>query len=326
MYAVCECHTRGIVGVLKSAYLCIVKQIKRRKMKRIVFAIALFLSFGLGYANNNVRTIKAPRFARPLVEKWIEEYAKTEPGVVFQIANGEGVSDLGVALESWEKVDNFCQLLYIGETAVLPITARSSEAARLLEGKHLNAKKLKQLFFLGDEFDDEVKNKAFERIIVYSGSNASSVASSFAHNFGEESTNFRGKRIAGDDLFLNTAIAKDPLGVTFNTLSNIFDLQSRHLKSELSLVGLDLKKDVANSFNGTLDEVLTILENTKPAEVAVEKVGITFNNNDEAVRRFLQWVLENGTKYNHQYGLLNLNQKVAEAQTDKVQSKLTAQK
>ena len=115
-------------------------------------------------------------------------------------------------------------------------------------------------------------------------------------------------------------------GVTFNTLSNIFDLQSRHLKSELSLVGLDLKKDVANSFNGTLDEVLTILENTKPAEVAVEKVGITFNNNDEAVRRFLQWVLENGTKYNHQYGLLNLDQKVAEAQTDKVQSKLTAQK
>ena len=328
MYAVCECHTRGIVGVLKSAYLCIVKQIKRRKMKRIVFAIALFLSFGLGYANNNVRTIKAPRFARPLVEKWIEEYAKTQPGVEFQIVKGQTESDLSVTIADQQEAvtDNFCHLLYIGETAVLPITARSSEAARLLEGKHLNAKKLKQLFFLGDEFDDEVKNKAFERIIVYSGSNASSVASSFAHNFGEESTNFRGKRIAGDDLFLNTAIAKDPLGVTFNTLSNIFDLQSRHLKSELSLVGLDLKKDVANSFNGTLDEVLTILENTKPAEVAVEKVGITFNNNDEAVRRFLQWVLENGTKYNHQYGLLNLNQKVAEAQTDKVQSKLTAQK
>ena len=73
-------------------------------------------------------------------------------------------------------------------------------------------------------------------------------------------------------------------------------------------------------------EIFEILENTKPAEVAVEKVGITFNNNDEAVRRFLQWVLENGTKYNHQYGLLNLDQKVAEAQTDKVQSKLTAQK
>ena len=171
------------------------------------------------------------------------------------------------------------------------------------------------------------KNKAFETITIYSGSNATSVAGSFAHNFGEESTNFRGKRIAGDDLFLNTAIAKDPLGVSFNTLSNIFDLQSRHLKNDLTLVGLDLKKDVAGSFSdkGSLDEVLQILENEKPAEVAVEKVAITFNGTDEAVNRFLQWVLENGTKYNHQYGLLNLDQKETSAQINKVQNKLTAQ-
>ena len=300
-------------------------------MKRIAFTIALILSFGLGYANNNVRTIKSPRFARPLVEKWIEEYAKTEPGVEFQIAKGQTESDLTVTVGQQEgtPTDNFCHLLYIGETAVLPITARSSEAARLLEGKHLNAKKLKQLFFLNDEFDEDVKKiKAFENIIIYSGSNATSVASSFAHNFGEESSSFRGKRIAGDDLFLNTAIVKDPLGVTFNTLSNIFDLQSRHLKSDLSLVGLDLKKDLESSFsdNGTLDDVLNILENGKPAEVTIEKVGVTFNNADEAVNRFMQWVLVNGTKYNHEYGLLNLDKKETSVQIDKVQNTLTAQK
>ena len=305
-------------------------------MKKIVLAIATLFTLGLGNVlaednhTNNVRTIKSPRFARPLVEKWIEEYAKTESGVTFQIAKGQGESDLSIALGSLgqESKDVFSHWIYIGETAVLPITARSSEAARLLEGKHLNAKKLKQLFFLNDDFEEDVKkNKAFETITIYSGSNATSVAGSFAHNFGEESTNFRGKRIAGDDLFLNTAIAKDPLGVSFNTLSNIFDLQSRHLKNDLTLVGLDLKKDVAGSFSdkGSLDEVLQILENEKPAEVAVEKVAITFNGTDEAVNRFLQWVLENGTKYNHQYGLLNLDQKETSAQINKVQNKLTAQ-
>ena len=243
------------------------------------------------------------------MEKWIEEYAKTEPGVTFQIAKGQGESDLSVAIADQQEKNTelISHWIYIGETAVLPITARSSEAARLLEGKHLNAKKLKQLFFLDDEFEEDVrKNKAFEAITIYSGSNATSVAGSFAHNFGEESANFRGKRIAGDDLFLNTAIAKDPLGVSFNTLSNIFDLKSRQLKNDLTLVGLDLKKDVADSFNGTLDDVINSLENGKPAEVAIEKVGITFNKKDEAISRFLQWVLENGTKYNHQYGLLNL--------------------
>lgn len=307
-------------------------------MKKIVLAIAALFTLGLGNVlaeenhTNNVRTIKSPRFARPLVEKWIEEYAKTESGVTFQIAKGQGESDLSIALESagqiQESKDVFSHWIYIGETAVLPITARSSEAARLLEGKHLNAKKLKQLFFLNEDFEEDVrKNKTFEAITIYSGSNATSVAGSFAHNFGEESTNFRGKRIAGDDLFLNTAIAKDPLGVSFNTLSNIFDLQSRHLKNDLTLVGLDLKKDVAGSFSdkGSLDEVLQILENEKPAEVAVEKVAISFNGTDEAVNRFLQWVLENGTKFNHQYGLLNLDQKETSAQINKVQNKLTAQ-
>ena len=267
-------------------------------MKKLVSIIAAVLVLGLTNAwaegnstNSGVRTIKSPRFARPLIEKWIEEYAKTEPGVEFQIVKGSGNQDnidLNVTFsdnqDSNEKL--FSHIVYFGETAVLPITARSSEAARLLEGKHLNSKKLKQLFFLNDDFDEDVKKiKSFENIIIYSGSNASSVASSFAHHFGEESSSFRGKRISGDDLFLNTAISKDPLGVTFNTLSNIFDLKSPHLKSNLSLVGLDLKKELANSLNdeGSLDDVLNALENGSPAEVTIEKVGITFN--DSSVNR-----------------------------------------
>ena len=310
-------------------------------MKKLVSIIAAVLVLGLTNAwaegnstNSGVRTIKSPRFARPLIEKWIEEYAKTEPGVEFQIVKGSGNQDnidLNVTFsdnqDSNEKL--FSHIVYFGETAVLPITARSSEAARLLEGKHLNSKKLKQLFFLNDDFDEDVKKiKAFENIIIYSGSNASSVASSFAHHFGEESSSFRGKRISGDDLFLNTAISKDPLGVSFNTLSNIFDLKSRHLKSNLSLVGLDLKKELANSLNdeGSLDDVLNALENGSPAEVTIEKVGITFNDADDAVNHFLQWVLENGTKYNHEYGLLNLDRKEASTQIDKVRTVLTAQK
>ena len=296
-------------------------------MKKLVLTIAVLFSISNVWAEGNgvngvnevkgtnnttVRTIKAPRFARPLVEKWIKEYAKTQPGVEFQIAKGQGNSDLNVVLED----KSFSQIVYFGETAVLPITARSSEAARLLEGKHLNNKKLKQLYFLNEDFDEEVKKKAvstslhkvFESITVYSGSNATSVASSFAHNFGEESSSFRGKRISGDDLFLNAALQKDPLGVSFNALPNIFDLESRHLKSDISLVGLDVKKDVADSFsdNGTLDELLAALENGKESEVPIEKVGISVNTTDDEVNKFLEWVLAQGTKYNHEYGLLNL--------------------
>ena len=321
-------------------------------MKRIALTIAVLLSINISTIwaegalvgesspesnatnTSSVRYVKAPRFARPLVEKWITEYAKTQPGVEFQIAKGnqnQGDVDLNVVFDSQTantKVFSH-NVVFFGEFAVLPITASGSEAAKVLEGKHLNSKKLKQLFFLNDDFDEDVKKvKAFENLIVYSGSNASSVAASFAHNFGEESSSFRGKRISGDDLFLNTALSKDPQGVSFNALPNIFDLQSRHIKSDLTIIGIDVKKDLDKTFSdkATLDEVISVLENGKVSEVAVEKIGVSYNEGDDAVSHFLEWVLENGTKYNHEFGLLNLDQKVTQAQIEQVKTHLTAQK
>jgi hypothetical protein len=310
-------------------------------MKKIALAIAVLLSINISaiWAENNstntssVRYVKAPRFARPLIEKWITEYAKTQPGVTFQIAKGNQSQDnidLNVVFDNQDtKSEDFSHIVYFGEFAVLPITASGSEAAKVLEGKHLNSKKLKQLYFFHDDFDEDVKKvKQFENLVVYSGSNATSVAASFAHNFGEESSNFRGKRISGDDLFLNTALSKDPFGVSFNALPNIFDLQSRHIKENLTFIGIDVKKSFEESFSdkATLDEVINALENGKVSEIAVEKIGLSYNQADDAVNQFLQWVLTNGTKYNHEYGLLNLDSKLAQVQIEKVNTKFTAQK
>ena len=293
-------------------------------MKRIALVATVLLSIHIGNIwaesrNNpseapsvsNVHYVKAPRFARPLVEKWIKEYAKTQPGVEFQIAKGNQDNvDLNVVYNTKDSTEeNNNHIIYFGEFAVLPIAASGSEAAKVLEGKHLNSKKLKQLYFLSDDLDEDVKKiKQFEKLVIYSGSNASSVASSFAHNFGEESSNFRGRRISGDDLFLNTALTKDPLGVSFNALPNIFDLSSRHIKDELTIIGLDVKKNLEESFSdkGSLDDIINALEQGKVQEVPTQKIGVRYKNADEEVERFLSWVVTNGTKYNHEYGLLNL--------------------
>jgi len=322
-------------------------------MKRIALTIAVLLSInisaiwaerlrvgeqssGMGNSTNasSVRYVKAPRFARPLVEKWITEYAKTQPGVEFQIAKGnqnQDNIDLNVVFDNQDtKSEDFSHtVVYFGEFAVLPITASGSEAAKVLEGKHLNSKKLKQLYFLNDDFDEDVKKiKQFEKLVIYSGSNAASVATTFAHNFGEESCSFRGKRISGDDLFLNTALAKDPLGVSFNALPNIFDLNSRHIKSDLTIIGIDVKKALEETFTdkATLDEIICVLENGKVSEVTVEKIGIRYNEADDAVKQFIRWILDKGTKYNHEYGLLNLDNQLAQTQIEKVNTVLTAQK
>ena len=83
-------------------------------MKKRALAIAVLLSINISaiWAENNstntssVRYVKAPRFARPLVERWITEYAKTQPDVEFQIAKGnqnQGNIDLNVVFDHKDK-------------------------------------------------------------------------------------------------------------------------------------------------------------------------------------------------------------------------------
>ena len=306
-------------------------------MKRIVFTTVLFLGLGLATvwagengSGANVRYVRVPRFVRQLVEKWTREYAKVEPGVQFEIAQGgKSDADLNVVFDSHQAADaDGGSTVFFGELAVLPITARNSEADKALEGKRLNTKKLRQLYFLDEDFEEEgARSKLFERLIIYSGSNASSVATPFAQNLGEQSSSFRGKRISGDDLYLNTAVKRDPLGVSFNTLPNIFDLDSRHVKSDLSLIGIDVKKsqEAAFSNEGTLDQLIAIQENGKVQGVAEKRVGFSYDGTSEDVRHFISWVLEYGVRYNHDYGLLNLDSSTSQSEKQKLAGGLTAQ-
>ncbi len=178
-------------------------------MKKLALAIAVLLSINISHIwaegnstnSSSVRYVKAPRFARPLIEKWITEYEKTQPGVEFRIAQG-------------------------------------------------------------------------------------------------------------------------------NQNQGNIDLKSRHIKDNLTIIGIDLKKNLEKNFSdkATLDELILALENSKVSEVAVEKIGVSYNEADDAINQFLNWVLTAGTKYNHEYGLLNLDNKLAQVQIEKVKTEFTAQK
>ena len=55
-------------------------------------------------------------------------------------------------------------------------------------------------------------------------------------------------------------------------------------------------------------------------------LNMSYNGGDDAVNQFLQWVLTDGTKFNHEFGLLNLDNKLTQVQIEKVKDILTAQK
>ena len=295
-------------------------------MKKNIFTIALLLGLQFSQivsAQTEKVTLRVPNFARPLVEKWVAEYIKTNASVDFQFTSGKSPeANNSISLTTDEEA------VLVARYAILPVTTKGSEAEQLIGSHALNAKKLKKLFFVKDEFDDEHKeSKAEKSLHVFTGNSQLSASREYAAHFHQEPVNYKGKKISGDDSFLNLAISRDPLGVTVNSLSNIFDLKSRQLHQTLALLPLDIDKQGRQVLSeGRLDAILQLLENEQYAEIPVGKIGFEYNHASPVLTSFVQWVLQNGTQYVHEYGLLSLSQKELTAQQRRAEQKELAQK
>ena len=305
-------------------------------MKKNIFTISLILGLQLSLTASAQQseiatprsqrekvTLRVPDFARPLVEKWVTEYQKTNTETDFQFVSGKSQNtENNLVLTT----DNSAVL--VARYAVLPVTTRGSEAEQLVGGHTLNVKELKQLFFVKDELDDERKESKLEqRLHIVTGNGPLSASRLYAKTFHQETADYKGKKISGDDSYLNLAISRDPLSVTVNSLPNIFDLESRQLRQTLALLPLDVDKQGRQVLSaGNLNDILHLLENKHYDEIPVGNIGFEYHRANPVLTAFVQWVLQNGTQYAHQYGLLQLSQQELLAQLRRTVQHELAQK
>lgn len=287
--------------------------------------------------NNNTASstyyINAPRFVRPLIEKWISEYRKVDSRANFAIAKTaetKGKSSLNIQLKETSANNDLAKrTIYFAEYAILPVTGKNSEAAKTLAKQELNSKNIKSLFFEKDDFEEPDKtDKKAAAYVVYTGNSSQSISAEFASHYGKDASSFRGKRIVGDDLFLNTAIIKDPQGITFNAIPNIYDLNTRKLKSDLALLPIDVEKSQRSAFaeGATIDDLIRVLEANRGNSIPIERVGFSYQDGDSNITNFIAWILTEGENYNHDFGLLRLDAKLVAQQAKQLSSRLTAQK
>ena len=295
-------------------------------MKKTVYLIALILGLQLTNAASaqDVETIslRVPDFAHALVENLAQEYSRSHSGVEFRFVSAKELSSATnvLVLTTDEPSVNFARY------AVLPITKKGTEADKLTASRRLNAKKLRSLFFKNDDEDEEEHSKAEQKVHIYTGNSQLSASRAYASYLNEDVNGYKGKKVSGDDSYLTADISRDPLGVTVNYLSNIFDLESRKPGSELAILPLDLDKhgrqvlDAAN-----LDNILTLLEEQEYAEIPVGTVGFSYDITDRAVNDFVSWVLTSATGELHRYGLLTLPKNELTAQLQRILNKELAQ-
>ncbi|MDR0833707.1 MAG: hypothetical protein LBN93_05910 [Candidatus Symbiothrix sp.] len=281
-------------------------------MKKIVFILALAVSASISaLAQNNgqdVIYIKSVKFATPLLEKWIAEYSKLNPEVKITIADKNIDSEhIDIQLLASDEYAGTKFAFSIGRYAVLPIAGKSNTLLGEFQKKKLNSKRIKELFFEKDILDDDAGEKDKYNATIYSVVNASSTANTFANHFGYEPSKLKGKKISGDDIYLINAVQKDNTGVSFNSLSYIYDIHSRQLKSNIALLPLDLKREYSEVIaEANLDKVIDLLETKSIDLIPVEDINfVTTHTPDAQTEQFLQWVVADGQAYNHQYGFLN---------------------
>ena len=278
-------------------------------MKKIQYIIvALFLlQINSAKAQTQTVNIKAPGFVRPLVERWIAEYQKINSDLSFQLGQKKDNAIIFVLEEREERKEERGETVFFGRYAIVPFTGKDSEAAALIAKKKLNDKRIKNLLFEKDDLSEEKSDKLEDKLHIYTGAQSFSVALPYAAAYGLTAADYRGKRIQGDDRFLNKAVGEDAWGLGISALGNLYDLQSRHLKDQLQVASLDDSKKI--DLTASLDEVLEALETHTVEGIDVEKIGFAFDVNNLQLNRFVNWVLTDGQRYLHEYGLLTLSQK-----------------
>ncbi|MDR0613797.1 MAG: hypothetical protein LBG45_10090 [Dysgonamonadaceae bacterium] len=281
--------------------------------------------------------IKGLGFVDALLEKWISEYSKEHSDVALSIAGKDaGEHSIEVVPFGKQKGDSLqaqAATVSFGRYAVLPIAGKDNVLPDELKKKKLNEKRIKELFFekdfLADDYEPDTKKKY--DVTVYSGNHSCSVSHLFAGHFGYDAGNLKGKKIAGDDIYLNSAVKKDVKGISFNSLSYVFNTESRQLNDGIVLFPLDVKKEYAEILNlQDLDETIRLLENKDIGLIPVEELTFVLPGKiNPATLQFLEWTLSKGQDYLHSCGFLRLDGKTLarqQKQLSELETKLLANK
>jgi len=309
-------------------------------MKANYFYQVLFLllisssAFAAENAAKEPIVISGTKFTYPLIEKWIAEYKKINPNATVQLAskaNAGQVADLNIIAHqpAQNELQPNQEIIYTGRYALLAVTNNNNPILATTAKKGLSKKELDKLFFEVVDYDsDEPVQKSKYKANIYSRDNQACASTALAGYFGHQSSEIRGKKVFGDDIYLLTAVKKDSIGLAFNNLGYLFDVNSRSLKEGLALLPIDLKKEAKPILSGNLDEVLSILEATKVETVPVEKIGFVYSNQNarKEVSEFLKWVLTDGQKFNHDKGFLNLDKQALAEQEIRLSERLLTQK
>jgi phosphate transport system substrate-binding protein len=264
----------------------------------------------------------------PLAVKWAEEFKKIHPDVKIDISAGgagkgmtdalSGMVDLGMLSREINKseTDKGAWLISVAKDAVLPTISDKNPVLDELKIKGMTKENFKQIFLTGNITSwgtslQKVDHKAQGKINVYVRSDACGAGEMWGKYLDKNQESLNGIGVFGDP-GVAEAVKKDPLGIGYNNVIYVYDIQTRKCYPGISVIPIDVnengKIDKEEDFYGSLDVLMAAIRDGRyPSPPARDLYFVSKGKpTDPVVTAFLKWILKDGQKYVNESGYVQL--------------------
>lgn len=290
------------------------------KNRVIMAALLLFAISFQGFSPKSPKVVSislSGAFALyPLAQVWAQEYNKTHPDIRFDIQAGgagkgftdcmSGAVDVGMFSREFTDAEKAKGVWYIAvcKDAVLPTMNLKNPNMKALQ-----IRGVKKAEFLGifvdktvTSWDQLLGTGTGHKINVYTRSDASGAADSWASFFGKKQENLKGIGIPSDPGVAD-AVRKDLNGIGYNNTLFVFDPKTGKKLPGIDVVPIDVNGngtiDPNENFYGNLRQFLkAVNDGTYPSPPARSLYFITKGkSNRKEVLDFFRWVLTDGQQF-----------------------------
>jgi len=276
----------------------------------------------------------------PLAVKWADEFKKIHPDVKIDISAGgagkgmtdalSGMVDLGMLSREINKAElgKGAFIVSVAKDAVLPTISDKNPALAKLKVKGMTKENLKQIFITGNITSwgtslAIVDKKAQGKINVYVRSDACGAGEMWGKYLGKNQEGLNGVGVFGDP-GVAEAVKKDPLGIGYNNVIYVYDIQTRKFYPGISVIPIDInengKIDKEEDFYGTLDILMAAIRDGRyPSPPARDLYFVSKGKpTDPVVKEFLNWILKDGQKFVNESGYVQLADEKIKNELEKI--------
>ncbi len=275
----------------------------------------------------------------PLAQAWAEAYNKTHPDIRFDIQAGGAGKGLTDALAGAVDIGMFSREITDAEKskgvwwislckdAVIPTINPNNPYIDTLRTHGITKEQFKAIFVdqAITKWDDllNIKNGKGVKLDVYTRSDASGAADSWASFFGKKQENLKGLGMNGDP-GVSDAVKRDKNGIGYNNTLFLYDIKTGRQIPGIEAVPIDVngngRIDSSENNYASLSLFLkAVNDGTFPSPPARDLYFITKGKtNKKEILDFFHWVLTNGQKIVQTAGYVPLPQSIIDEQLKKL--------